>query len=212
MYVTSCLHHCNHSLSGFPKFLSASNLLNNQSNLFNIHFWSHPFPYGLKQVLDWQKKKKKKDHSGFSVISCFNPCAVLCSVVQSCPTLCNRMDCSPPGSSVHGISQPRIPEWAAVPSSRGIFPTQELNSGLPHCRWILYCLEPPRKFHRGNKQTFWPTQYLPIALNIKDQNPYMPSLCPFNHFFNRWPTSCLWTLAHALHLSLKKALLFNLPS
>ena len=34
-------------------------------------------------------------------------------VTQSCPTLCNPMDCSPPGSSVHGISQARILEWVA---------------------------------------------------------------------------------------------------
>jgi len=32
-------------------------------------------------------------------------------VAQSCPTLCNPMDCSPPGSSVHGIFQARILEW-----------------------------------------------------------------------------------------------------
>ena len=41
------------------------------------------------------------------------------SVAQSCLTLCNPMDCSPPGSSVHGILQARIPEWVAMPSSRG---------------------------------------------------------------------------------------------
>ena len=34
-------------------------------------------------------------------------------VAQSCPTLSNRMDCSPPGSSVHGISQARVLEWGA---------------------------------------------------------------------------------------------------
>ena len=38
------------------------------------------------------------------------------------------MDCSPPGSSVHGISQARILQWVAISSSRGIFPTQRLNS------------------------------------------------------------------------------------
>ena len=35
------------------------------------------------------------------------------------PTLCNPIDCSPPGSSVHGIVQARILEWVAIPSSRG---------------------------------------------------------------------------------------------
>ena len=34
-------------------------------------------------------------------------------------TLCNPMDCSPPGSSVHGILQARILEWGAMPYSRG---------------------------------------------------------------------------------------------
>ena len=39
--------------------------------------------------------------------------------LQSCPTLCDPMDCSLPGSSVHGILQARILEWVAMPSSRG---------------------------------------------------------------------------------------------
>ena len=39
-------------------------------------------------------------------------------VAQSCPTLCDPMDCGPPGSS-HGILQARVLEWAAMPSSRG---------------------------------------------------------------------------------------------
>ena len=39
--------------------------------------------------------------------------------LQSCPTLCDPMNCSPPGSSVHGILQARILEWVAMPSSRG---------------------------------------------------------------------------------------------
>ena len=40
-------------------------------------------------------------------------------VAESCSTLCNPMDHSPPGSSVHGISQARILEWAAISYSRG---------------------------------------------------------------------------------------------
>ena len=40
-------------------------------------------------------------------------------VIQSCPALCNPMDCGPLGSSVHGIFQARILEWMAMPSSRG---------------------------------------------------------------------------------------------
>ena len=40
-------------------------------------------------------------------------------VSQSCPTLCNPVDCSPPGSSIHGILQTRILEWVALSFSRG---------------------------------------------------------------------------------------------
>ena len=39
-------------------------------------------------------------------------------VTRSCPTLCNPVDCSPPGSSVHGASQARIAEWVAISFSR----------------------------------------------------------------------------------------------
>ena len=40
-------------------------------------------------------------------------------VARSCPTLCDPVDCSPPGSSVHGIFQARILEWVAISFSRG---------------------------------------------------------------------------------------------
>ena len=40
-------------------------------------------------------------------------------VTQSCPTLCKPMDCCPPGSSVHEISQARILEWITISFSRG---------------------------------------------------------------------------------------------
>ena len=43
---------------------------------------------------------------------------VQAELLQSCPTLCNPMNSSPPGSSVHGILQTRILEWVVMPSSR----------------------------------------------------------------------------------------------
>ena len=46
-------------------------------------------------------------------------CYVCAKLLQLYPTLCDPMDCSPPGSSVHGILQARILEWVAMPSSRG---------------------------------------------------------------------------------------------
>ena len=44
---------------------------------------------------------------------------------QSCPTLCDLRDCSPPGSSVHGILQARILERVAMPSSRASSPPRD---------------------------------------------------------------------------------------
>ena len=62
-------------------------------------------------------------------------------VAQSCLTLCDPTDFSPPGSIVHGILQARTLEWVAILFSKRIFPTQGSNQGLPHCRWR----EPPGK-------------------------------------------------------------------
>ena len=66
------------------------------------------------------------------------------SVAQLCLTLCDLMDCSPPGSSVHGISQTRILEWVAV-SFSGNLPNLGIEPVLLHCRQILYCLS-----HQGS--------------------------------------------------------------
>ena len=48
-----------------------------------------------------------------------------CMLIQLCLTLCDPTDCSPPGSSVHGILQARILEWVAMPFSRGSFPPRD---------------------------------------------------------------------------------------
>ena len=70
-----------------------------------------------------------------TVIVCVCVCVCVCvhSVAKSCLSLWDPMDCSLPGSSVHGSLQARIVEWVAMP-----FLTQGWNSGLLHCRWILY--------------------------------------------------------------------------
>ena len=49
----------------------------------------------------------------------------VCEVAQSCPALCDLMDCSPSGSSVHGILQARILEWVAISFSRGSSQTRD---------------------------------------------------------------------------------------
>ena len=100
---------------------------------------------------------------------------------QSSPTLCSPLDCSPPGSSVHGIFPARLLEWVALSSSRGIFPSQGLNVHLLcllHCRQILYLL------------SHWesPVLYMSIELGVIrqpdsvmmfGQTPIQMSLCRF---------------------------------
>ena len=70
---------------------------------------------------------------------------VLAKSLQSCPTLCDPMDYSPPGISVRGILQARIMEWVAIPSSRG---SSQLRDGthvlcLLHWRANSLPLAPP---------------------------------------------------------------------
>ena len=55
-------------------------------------------------------------------------------VTQSCLTLCDPMDYSPPGSSVHGILQARILEWVAIPFSVSSRPGGDLNPDILHYR------------------------------------------------------------------------------
>ena len=111
--------------------------------------------------------KKSRLHLGIltSYYVCLEKCVCVCT--QSCPTLCNPMDCSPPGSSVHGILQARTLEWIVISFSRGSSQSRESNPHLLHCRQILYQLshlgrpcawrwrpqmvpEAPRGFERGH--------------------------------------------------------------
>ena len=83
-------------------------------------------------------------------------------VAQTCPPLCDLMDCSLQGSFVHGILQARIPKWVAFPFSRGSSQPRDWTQVLSHCRWVLYCLSHQRSprilecvaypFFRGSSQ------------------------------------------------------------
>ena len=75
-------------------------------------------------------------------------CAVLCLVAQLYPILCDSMDYSLPGSSVHGDSPGNNTGVGYHALPQGIFPTQGLNAGLPQRRQIVYCLS-----HQGSPST-----------------------------------------------------------
>ena len=68
-----------------------------------------------------------------------------CLVSQLCLTLCNRVDCSQPGSSIRRDSQGNNTSLGCHALLQGIFPTQGSNPDLPHSRQILYGLS-----HQGN--------------------------------------------------------------
>ena len=61
-----------------------------------------------------------------------------CSVTKSCLTLCDPIDCSMPGSSVHGIFQARILEWVAISSSRGSSRPKDWTWVSCNGRWTPY--------------------------------------------------------------------------
>ena len=129
---------------------------------------------------------------------------VICSwsevkVIQSCPTLCDPM-----GYTVHGILQTRILEWVAFPFSRGIFPTQVSNPGLPHCRWILDQLS-----HQGNPKILEWVAY-PFCSGSSPPKNQTGVSCIAGRFFTNWAllsvqnktglAAILVRLAHGWHL------------
>ena len=65
-------------------------------------------------------------------------------VVQPCPTLCDPVDCTPPGSSVHGILQARILEWIAISFSRDL-PNPGIKPWSPALQADALSSEPPGK-------------------------------------------------------------------
>ena len=80
---------------------------------------------------------------------------MLCFIAQSCPTVCNPTDCSPPGSSVHRILQARILEWVAMSSSR--------RASQPRDQTQISCIV-------GRFFTIWTTREVPrhaLEQNLK---------------------------------------------
>ena len=84
----------------------------------------------------------------------------VCLVTQSCSTLCYPMDCSLPGSSAHGDSPGNNTGVGCHAFLQRIFPTQGLNPGLLHCRWILYCLS-----HQGSPACTTSSLFIHLLMN-----------------------------------------------
>ena len=121
----------------------------------HVNVWQKPLQYCKVISLQLIKINEKKylkvyllDLYCFVVFSVYTFVDLICCAVlshQSCPTLCNPMNCSLPGFSVHGDSPGKNTGVGCHALLQGIFPTQGLNSGVPNCRWILYFLS-----HQGS--------------------------------------------------------------
>ena len=83
---------------------------------------------------------------------CVHVCVCVWSVAHSCPALCNPMDCSLPGSSVHGIFQTRILEWVAISSRGSSLPRGQTVS--PALTSGFFTTEPPGKPHSSSRHEY----------------------------------------------------------
>ena len=118
--------------------------------------------------------------SNVVILGCLNFNYVLMWGAQSCPSLCNSMDCGPPGSSVHGDSPDKNTGVDCHALLQGIFPTQGSNPGLVHCRWNFYHLS-----HQGCPQILeWVAHPLSKA-SSKARNQTGVS-CMAGRFFTSW--------------------------
>ena len=109
-------------------------------------------------------------------------------VTQSCPTLCDSMDCSPPDSSVHGILQARVLEWVAISFSNA-------------WKWKVKV----KSFSRVQLlATPWTVAYqAPLSIGFSRQEYWsgVPLPSPFAHQSNTWfppIQSLLWGSFHKL--------------
>ena len=111
-------------------------------NLLHGIFQSEPSQWQL--LSSWSRVFALNTHSSRSLKTlCFQQaCAVLAA--QLCLTLCDPLDCRPP-SSCPWDSPSKNTGVGCLALLQGTFPTQGLNPGLPHRRWILYHLS-----HQGS--------------------------------------------------------------
>ena len=106
---------------------------------------------------------------------CVRACACVCvcvteyslrkklKLIQSCTTLCDLMDCSPPGSSIHGVFQARVLKWVAFPSP-GDLPDPGIEPGSPTLQADALPSEPPGK----PRSTYNASRTLRLFSSIED--------------------------------------------
>ena len=90
---------------------------------------------------------------------------------SACPTLCDPMDCSLPGSSAHGVLQARILEWVAIPFSRGSSRPRDQTQVSCIYRQILYLLSHQGSLKRLRLFKWKDSESFPTARSVIFRHP-----------------------------------------
>ena len=114
--------------------------------LYTLTHTKHTCPHGMS-LHTWKWSHPKSNNH--NIIN--RPLLLILACVQSCPTLCNPMDCSPPGSSSPWYFPGRNTEVGCHFFLKGIFLTQGSNSHLlsPTLAGRFFTTDPPGKLHQG---------------------------------------------------------------
>ena len=155
---------------------------------------------------------RRKFHSSNRYLLTFGPYAWYLSSksLQLCPTLCDPVDCNPPGSSVHWILQARMLEWVVMPSSRifltqgssalaGGFFTTSTTWEAPYA-WFFVVVQPfshvclfvtPWTTAHQGSLSFTISQSLPklMSIELAMASNHLPSVVPFSSCLQSFPAS-----------------------
>ena len=144
--IVAALGKCCCLVFGVASRQSHCQLSSGSNHTLSLGSWA-PF-HGDSAAPCWASSCNKHKHPPYSAYSAGTHDAILCLVAQLCLTLCDPMDCSPPGSC----------PWDSPGTNTGVvchallqgsLPNPELNPGLSHCWKILYHLS-----HQGS-QEYW---------------------------------------------------------
>ena len=105
--------------------------------------------------------------------------SVLCCASQSCLTLCDPRDCSPPVSSVHGVSQARIPEWVAISFSR--------ESAWPRDQTHISCIGRQILYHWATRGIWF--SYITANTYIYSLSNFFP-ISVMKEYWAEFPVLC----------------------
>ena len=118
----------------------------------------------MRDILNY-RLKDMKGVGNVSFLPCFQSVRQLCA--QSCPTLCDPMDYSPPGSSIRVIFHARILEWVAISSSRGSSPPTDRTQVT-----CVSCIGRRVPYHCAT----WEAPLSPLASDRRELVRFSPSV------------------------------------